>query len=273
MSNINLENLKEELNRLKKTAPKDGEAKYREYRVKKRVGKIFKKEIIEKEQGELIEIGDYITLNEFARILSEFLEYFSVYYNEVKSNIINYAKCDGICIEIVDGILILTFKFEDDKKVVKINIKSGLPSVVEETEELLSNCDIRKEIFNLLDYINFYDKYLLCSSEEVKINEFTSVEIKNVDIRNFGKNTPTLNVKFGELGYLILSFNAYNCYIYDYEILPYSKNIEIKVFLTSEAFRLINEIFIPKDKVKGIIDVANKYKEFILLKCKKDFEE
>lgn len=265
MDNTNFETFKQELSRLKKTAPEDGEAKYREYNVIKNVGWFKKKRTIVKEQGELICIGDYITLGEFCRILSEFLEGFSIECNEVRESIFNYLKCDNIFIELVENNLILKFVFEDLQKSVKISLDSGFPKILEDNDEILVNGDIRKVIINFVCHINFYIEYLSCYSKEIKISDITSLQIENVDIANFGKHAPTLNVKFGNLGTWILSFISYVGYLASYDIITYSKNIETKLFLEYNARKIKDEIFIPIEQVKDIMYVASKYKEFFLL--------
>lgn len=261
MNNSNFEIFSEELKRIKKTAPQDGEAKYFEHTLKRRVGFFIRKEIAEVKEREIIEVGEYITFKEFLRILHDFLEDFNMELKRISRYMCDKLNIDKLSI-FVDNYDNLILKYNDryGKKVrICFDLNNSLSRLLEQNNIIVSDHYLRKKLLSLIDTFRYYREFLKYTKRKICIGEFTSIEIKNIN-GDFDISNPFLCLNFKDLANYIVSFYPYNkTNAIFMEHFVFSSNIEIKMYLLKNIAKLENEIFIKKDDVKYIMKVAKNY--------------
>lgn len=247
MDNICLETFKKKLDLLKNTVPQDGEAKYRECNVIKNVGFFRKKRTVVKE---FIGIGNYITLEQYVRILTNFLLNF---YTEIDRILDYFKKRFGkeVDINFTDDFLSVNI---DEEVIIYYELNSDISKSLEN-----SNLNVieKKIFFDLVDRYIYFRNFTIYTSKKIVIDDGISIEMK--DMANSGDK--------------ILYVNLYNCASYiiffnckegsiSMQQYVYSSDIDIKMYLL-EKNQLEKEIFINKNCISDIIKITESYDSFL----------
>lgn len=255
---------KEELNRLKKESPRDGQAKYEINKVKKKIGFFIKKEVIVEEEGEVIEIGEYISLKKFSDILQNFLSYIykSVSYIEewFERNLSVYGN---ILFSLEGDILVISYKLEDEERKLYINFEKS-PKVIKDEYKIYSDSGIRLKIFELIDIIILYRNVIKYFKNGINITPTTCIKYEALEDGFLNCKTSSLNICFGDEIQLCVSYDIvkefcmYNRVKSNYSridsnILFYTSNLEVRNYMLDKKYQILSEIFIKKDSINDLL--------------------
>ena len=259
MDNISFYFIKEELERLKNMALKDGEVKYFEHTIKKKVGFFRKKEVTEVVGREIVEVGDYITLKEYIKIIKDFLEKIGYEVKRISDNIKKELKDE----------IMITFgkdriKVENrSKRLFVYMIDNKLFDDDISYKDLFLNDVLRNALLELVDCYRYYKEFRSCSKNKIVLSDDISIEIKH-----YFKGALSdiyLDLNLGNYADYIVFFNLDSRKLERYID---SNDIKLKLYLLEKShnLELESEIFINKNSIKDMLDLFKNYDKFLVEK-------
>lgn len=251
---INLSNYQvfiQELQCLEKKPVEDVSIEYEKIQLKKqnhfRLFPFLKKDTvsIEEKNGDILRIGEYITLYGVYKIIFDYLKNMRTAYSNFKELFEAVYMHESLSFEFGDNIL-------DISKKIRIDC-SSLPKLIT-AQDYTKYEFLKQSLYKYLPYIVNYKTISKCSSKDYNICENTKLSVEIFDMLNTLR--VTLILRFRDIAAFEISINSCgrSCERIGIEINTYSLDNKTNEYLKNNKEDMLKNILIKENVIKELLD-------------------